>query len=292
MSKRSILIHLDCDEQPSVFDSVVAVDSGVEVLLRHGGVKPIQVRDLVHGAIFTRGVKDLRQTAIFVGGSNVEKAQELHEEVRKSLIPQYGLTVSNMMDANGCNTTAVAAVRALMRSMDCSKARALVLAGTGPVGQRVASLLARLGCSVKLASRQLEKAQIASEKIKKKREGSSIEGVSPQNQRELSELLDQSDILVGCGAAGSKLVDQSLWIKSKIKVAVDLNGVPPVGIEGINSVDKDVIRGGIRCYGALGVGSWKMKLHRKCISALFESNHVELDEDTIFDLSESIGDSW
>ena len=57
--KPKILIQLDTDPQPSVFDAVVAVDAGVEHLFRHGGVTPANVRDLVYGALFTRGPADL-----------------------------------------------------------------------------------------------------------------------------------------------------------------------------------------------------------------------------------------
>ena len=40
-----ILLCLDTDAQPSVFDGVVAVDAGVDHLFRHGGIKPEDVRD-------------------------------------------------------------------------------------------------------------------------------------------------------------------------------------------------------------------------------------------------------
>ena len=53
MSKRSILLMLDSDEQSSVFDRVVAIDSGAEVLFAHDNVRPDQVQTLVHGCIFT-----------------------------------------------------------------------------------------------------------------------------------------------------------------------------------------------------------------------------------------------
>ena len=32
-----ILLQLDCDQQPSTFDAIVALDAGAETLLRHGG---------------------------------------------------------------------------------------------------------------------------------------------------------------------------------------------------------------------------------------------------------------
>src|SRR4051794_31785411 len=76
-SMTKILLQLDPDPQPSVFDAVVAVDSGVSHLFRHAGVTPEAVRDLVHGALFTRGPDDLKNTAIFVGGSDVRAGEAI-----------------------------------------------------------------------------------------------------------------------------------------------------------------------------------------------------------------------
>ncbi|MBC7854492.1 MAG: bifunctional NADP-dependent methylenetetrahydromethanopterin dehydrogenase/methylenetetrahydrofolate dehydrogenase, partial [Pirellulaceae bacterium] len=71
MAKSRILIQLDPDPHASVFDAVVAVDAGVEHLFQYHSVQPEQVRDLVHGAMFTRSPQDLTSTAVFIGGSNV-----------------------------------------------------------------------------------------------------------------------------------------------------------------------------------------------------------------------------
>src|SRR4051812_40469081 len=77
MDKRTILIQFDSDAHPSVFDRVVAVDSGVDELFSYGGVGIEQVQGLVHGAIFTRGPKDLKRTAIFIGGSDVAVGEKM-----------------------------------------------------------------------------------------------------------------------------------------------------------------------------------------------------------------------
>ena len=63
MSKPKILLQLDADHHPSVFDSVVAIDAGVDHLLAHGGIEPTAARALVHGAMFTRGPADLHHEA-------------------------------------------------------------------------------------------------------------------------------------------------------------------------------------------------------------------------------------
>src|SRR5213593_2621303 len=116
--KRRILIQLDSDAQPSVFDRVVAIDAGADEVFSYGGVKPEQVRDLVHGAIFTRHPRDLKRTALFIGGSDVAAGERLLAEALKAMIPAYGLRVSALLDANGANTTAAAAVRAAARHLD------------------------------------------------------------------------------------------------------------------------------------------------------------------------------
>src|SRR6516225_7010297 len=99
MEKRKILIQLDCDPHPSVFDRVVAIDAGADEVLSYGEVQPEQVRDLVHGAIFTRGPKDLKRTALFIGGSDVIAGERLLDEVKKHMLPQFGLRVSILLDA-------------------------------------------------------------------------------------------------------------------------------------------------------------------------------------------------
>src|SRR5262245_51484868 len=176
MDKRKILIQLDSDPQPSVFDRVVAVDAGADEVFSYGGVKPEQLRDFVHGAIFTRGPDDLKRTALFIGGSDVAAGERLLEEARKHLLPQWGLQVSILLDANGANTTAAAAVQVAKKQLpDLSKAPALALGGTGPVGQRVARLLAREACPVRVGSRQLARAEAVCNTIRNKYPGPNVE---------------------------------------------------------------------------------------------------------------------
>jgi hypothetical protein len=147
MSKPKILIQLDSDRHASVFDAVVATDAGVERLLQYGGIEPADVRDLVHGAIFTRGPQDLCNTAIFIGGSSVAVGEKLMAHVTGAFFGP--MRVSVLLDSNGANTTAAAAVLAATKHADLRGATAAVLGGTGPVGERAARLLARQGATVR-----------------------------------------------------------------------------------------------------------------------------------------------
>src|SRR6476646_8672131 len=74
---RKLLLQLDSSRLPSVFDQVVAYDAGADEILSYGGVTEGDVRDLVHGCIFTRGPKDLRYTAVFIGGRDLAAGERL-----------------------------------------------------------------------------------------------------------------------------------------------------------------------------------------------------------------------
>lgn len=283
--KRKILVQLDTDSQPSVFDRVVAVDSGVDFLFTHHGVTPEQVQALVHGAIFTRGPKDLSKTAIFVGGSDVLAGEEVLAAVKKAMIPQYGLTVSAMLDSNGSNTTAAAAVREASKHMDLGQTKALVLGGTGPVGQRVARLLARQGAHVRVGSRSIERAQAVCESIKARVPDARVEAVSTASSGDGPKALADRDLVIAAGAAGAMLLPAKLRAGAKsLRLVIDLNAVPPAGIEGIEVTDKGVMRDGVMCFGAIGVGDTKMKIHRASIAQLFERNNQVMDAEEVYDL--------
>ena len=111
---KKLLLQLDTSPLPSVFDRVVAHDGGADDVMSYGGVTPETVRDLVHGAIFTRGPKDLHHTAIFVGGTDMAAGERLFAAVRKAFFGP--MRVSVMLDSNGSNTTAVAAVAKVVQA--------------------------------------------------------------------------------------------------------------------------------------------------------------------------------
>src|SRR5256885_10513527 len=102
---RKLLLQLDSSRLPSVFDRVVAYDGGADEVMSYGGITEADVRDLIHGCIFTRGPKDLKQTAVFVGGADIAVGEQLLTAATKAMFKPF--TVSAMLDSNGSNTTAV-----------------------------------------------------------------------------------------------------------------------------------------------------------------------------------------
>jgi hypothetical protein len=289
VEKRTILIQLDSDPQPSVFDRVVAIDAGADLVFSYGGVAPEDVRNHVHGAIFTRGPKDLRRTALFIGGSDVSRGEQLLDEAVRSMLPQFGLRVSVLLDANGANTTAAAAVRAAAGHLDLRGVPALVLGGTGPVGQRVARLLGRAGAEVRVGSRQRARAEAVCAAIRAKVPDARLDAVATAGPAELEIALAGRALVVAAGAAGAVLLPRSVRARSaSLKVAIDLNAVPPLGIEGVEVTDRSQTRDGVVCYGAVGVGDTKMKIHRAAVARLFERNDQVLDADEVYALGEAL----
>jgi len=290
MTKR-ILLQFDPDSQPSSFDSVVAADAGVDHLFRYGNVHTTSVTSLVHGAMFTRGGKDLRDTAVFIGGSDVRAAETLFKVTQETFFGS--VRVSVMLDANGCNTTASAAVVAASRHVPLSGSKAVVLGGTGPVGRRAAQLLASDGANVTLTSRSLDRAQAACDQIAEIVSAGSLVAAAPATEDQTLDILVDAQIVIACGAAGVQLADaETILAASGLKVAIDLNAVPPAGIEGICVTDKAKPIGAenhaVVGYGAIGVGGLKMRTHKAAIRSLFEANDRVLDAAEIYAIAKSI----
>lgn len=285
-----ILVQLDSDSHPSVFDGVVAIDAGVSHLFQYGQVEPTNVRQLVHGAMFTRGPSQLHRTAVFVGGSSVSVGEEIGAEIRQAFFGP--IRVSVMLDGNGSNTTSAAAVLCAARHAELAASTSLILGGTGPVGQRVARLLLRQNATVLLASRDLERAQATCRQLEQRLGRDACKRLTPVSfgaSDEQAVALERCNLLFGCGAAGATLLNsQTLNAAPRLTVAIDLNAVPPTGIEGIAVTDKAVARGGRVDYGAIGVGGLKMKIHRESIQCLFSRNDLFLDAEEIYEIGRQL----
>ena len=284
---KRILIQLDTDAHPSTFDRVVAVDADVDELFSYGDVGQGNVTGLVHGAIFTRGPHDLKNTDIFIGGSNVSAGEELLAKVQSVFFGP--MRVSVLMDSNGSNTTAAAAVLAAAKHLDLNSTTALILAGTGPVGQRAAQIISRLGGSVRIASRAKDRAEATCEAVRTQVEGASVAAVETSSPESTLAAADGAELIIATGAAGIQLLsaEQRASLNS-LKVVIDLNAVPPAGLEGVEVFDKAVERNGVICYGAIGVGGTKMKIHKAAVRKLFTANDLVLDTDAIFEIGQNL----
>ena len=289
---KKLLFQLDTDPSPSTFDAVVAYDGGADHLISLAGVTPESCGPAVEGVIYTRGPAHKKNSALFVGGSDLAAGEALLAAVRQHFFG--GFRVSVMLDSNGANTTAAAAVALMLagsgdgEDTPLAGQSAVVLAGTGPVGQRIAGLLARAGAAVRLSSRALDRAKAASDRVSERFEVP-CEPLAVSDDDSLAGALEGCRIAVATGASGVRLLPEHVWrAHPTLGVLADPGTTPPSGIEGIEPFDRDEARHGKRTFGGLAIGSLKLRLHRACIAQLFEGNDQVLDVEEIHALARTL----
>lgn len=283
---KKLLFLLDTDPYPSVFDTVVAYDGGADRVAGYAGVTPDNVGPLVDGTIFTRGGKDKQNTAIFVGGGDMTKGEALFAAVKKKFFGPF--RVSAMLDSNGSNTTAAAGVALLEKAGKLKGKKAVVLAGTGPVGMRAAAFFGQEGADVTITSRDQKRADNAAKAIES-RFGVKVTRVEAADDAARAKAVKDANIVFAAGAIGVQLLKVADWQNNaKIEMLADVNAQPPLGIEGVEATDKAKDRSGKIAFGALGIGGLKLKLHRGCIGKLFDSSEGVLDAEEIYAIAKEM----
>jgi hypothetical protein len=283
---KKLLYQFDTDTLPSVFDNVVGYDGGADHISAYGGVNAENIGGLVEGAIFTRSPKDKKNTALFVGGSNMQQGEAVLRAIRAKFFAKF--RVSIMFDCNGSNTTAAAAVAWLAHGRALAGKRAVVLAGSGPVGQRAAVLLAREGASVAVTGRKRAGIQAACDAIKG-RFGIDVEAIEAPTNADRAAAIKGAHIVLATGASGVTLLDAKQWQENpSLELIADANASPPAGIEDVALSDRGTSSHGKILFGALGFGALKLAVHRACIARLFEQNDLVLDAEEIYSIAKGM----
>jgi hypothetical protein len=274
---KKVMLQLDTGDHPSPFDAIVAVDADVDVLLSHSGVKPEDVRGLVQDAFFTRGVDDLKSTAVWVGGKHVATGETIFEEVQKAFFGPFRVSV--MLDSNGCNTTAATTIARIAKARDLSGCRAAVL-GLGAVGLRSAALPSDLFDDDR-PYRRPHGLDVANER--------GLDAREPADRSELEALLDGVQIVLSAGPSGVPVLRKEFWTQHPtLELLADYNAAEPLGIEGTEATDDMADYDGKVVLGALAIGGPKMKVHKACVRRLFESNDQVVDVDAVYEVAKEL----
>lgn len=278
------------DEQEGLFDVIVFHDMGVDVVLPYTKVSAEGAGDLVYDAVFARSPRSLGDLAFFVGGSSLEDSGNLASEIARVLgeLPDK-LRVSVAADPSGAYTTGASVVAKVKRVLGSLEgARAVVLAGTGPVGMAAAALLGLGGARVGLSSRMMESAVNACGFIKMKYDVM-VEPLEVNDDGSLSHAISDATVVVACGPSGTRILPKSVWEGAgSLRVLADVNAVAPSGIEGVEPDFDGVVVSERVCFGALGLGDLKMRVHRKLVNNLFLERGVVLDLEGIRVLAENL----
>ena len=122
-----------------------------------------------------------------------------------------------MSDPNGCNTTAAAAILCAQQEIDLAGKTVAVLAGTGPVGQRIAHLIAGVATAgqalptIRICSRQIEKAEKVCASLASVVKAENVFVPFQANSAEESDAaISGADVVFAAGAAGVELLGRRL----------------------------------------------------------------------------------
>ena len=116
-----------------------------------------------------------------------------------------------------------------------------------------------------------------------------MSGAAGATDEERAEAVKDANIVYSAGAIGVQLLPKSAWENNpNIELLADVNAQPPMGIEGVDAMDKGKDYNGKIGYGALGIGGLKLKLHRECIAKMFESSEGTYDAEEIYALAKEM----
>jgi methylene-tetrahydromethanopterin dehydrogenase len=295
MSKRSIMHMLNPMEHNSPFDINMAMDAGYDVLMPYSNVALEQVQGLTQDAIFSRGPAGVKKTGLFIGGRDINLAMDMLDAAKAAMVPPFEISV--FADPSGAFTTAAALVACVERELKkvCPEGfagkRAVVFGGTGPVGLATAVIAALQGCQTDIVDHfSLDNAlQCATEA--KARYGVELRGTTAASDADKARLISNADVIFCTAKAGIQVLNASVLQDAKqLKVAGDVNAVPPMGIEGIEVMDSGAPlvhatqSPGAVGIGALAVGNVKYKTQQALLRETLETDKpVYLDFRNAFD---------
>ena len=275
---KKIFIFLDTDKHASPFDILTTMDVLPDAaILKYEDVTVEDAEKIIYDAMFPRGPEGAKHTKIFINGRDFKRANDILEKTKKCMFPPFELAI--IIDPRGAYTTAAAAVaKTLELSLEkgfggLENKMVTVLAGTGPVGQTAARLYALEKANVILTSRELQKASSLATKINEDTNSERVRGVEAQTSDEIGEAIENADIALSTGAAGTQLLPLDILKehRKKCRIVADINAIPPLGIEGLKSeTDGEEILPNVFGIGALAIGKLKNKVEAESIKRAAE----------------------
>ncbi|MFX0081152.1 MAG: methylene-tetrahydromethanopterin dehydrogenase N-terminal domain-containing protein [Candidatus Hodarchaeota archaeon] len=268
-----ICYFFDTDNNASPFDINMAYDAGFDIVIPFSRMTADQVPKLVQDAIFSR--KPKAPTTFFIGGSNVKEGEKIAKKVIESLVPPFECPV--IIDPRGSHTTAASIVA---KTMEISKkndlfdlkGKKIVIFGAGPVGRIAAILATKLKCKTYLVETwEKSNENFIKNLVKELNEevgvnDTEIIGVFAPNDEKKLEIVKDADIIWSLAAAAVQILSKDLLIKLQNKLIIDINLVPPYGVEGLKPKDDyKEIYPSIFGIGALALGRLKSNIEAEIL---------------------------
>jgi len=276
MDKPRILHFLTPLANLSPFDVNMAYDCGF-VVAGYTGVELREVAGLTQDAMFSRPPQDAAKTVLFVGGREAMLALDMAEAARKAMFPPFQISV--FADPSGAFTTAAAMVAVAEKHL---AARGGALAGTklavfgakGVVGGMAGLIAAEAGAEGTLVG--YDQSGVVPRKAAEleKRFGRRLAAAEGDSEAGRRAALAEAELVLVAARAGVQVLSRAdLASAPRLKIAADINAVPPPGIEGVEAMadGAPLGHGDAVAIGALAIGNLKFRLQRKLLRRLHDA---------------------
>lgn len=259
----------------SPFDVNMAVDAGIDTVVPYTGIETAQVEALTQDAMFSRDPKNAVRTGLFIGGRDAAMALDMLDVARKAMFPPFQISV--FADPSGAFTTAAAMVAVVERALRRSGVDGLtgldvqVYGATGVVGGIAGLIAAQAGGNVTLVSHRGVSAVQGKAEEFGRRYGVRMSCADTSTGGKAA-LMDRVEVVLACGKAGvTVLTADDLRTAKRLRVAADINAVPPAGVEGIGVQDDGTPLPGHSSavgIGALAIGNVKFKVQHHLLERM------------------------
>ena len=246
----------------SPFDVNMAVDAGIDTVVPYTGIETAQIEALTQDAMFSRDPRNAARTGLFIGGRDATMALDMLDKARKAMFPPFQISV--FADPSGAFTTAAAMVAVVERALRRAGQEGLagldvqVYGATGVVGGIAGLIAAQAGGNVTLVSHRGVSAVQGKAEEFGRRYGVTLSCADTAGGGKAA-LLERAEVVLACGKAGiTVLTAGDLRGAKRLRVAADINAVPPAGVEGIGVQDDGVAlpdTSGPNGSGAVGIGA-------------------------------------
>jgi methylene-tetrahydromethanopterin dehydrogenase len=278
----------------SPFDINMALDAGFNAAVPYTNVELAEVAGLVQDAIFSRGPKLAQRTSVFIGGKNAILALDMLNAAKKAMVPPFAVSV--LADPAGSFTTAAAMVACAEKTlrdsfqMALAGRRVVVFGATGVVGFAAGVIAALEQAKVTLVGYDGPARVKGLAETAKERFQVDLQSADGSSDALKAALLKDAEVVLCAGRAGVQILSaQQISETKSLKVAADINAVPPSGIEGIGAQDNGVKVGDGLGIGALAVGGVKYRVEAGLLRRMIDTERpLYLDFRDAFKLAREI----
>jgi methylene-tetrahydromethanopterin dehydrogenase len=277
MEKPRILHFLTPLSNLSPFDVNMACDAGFAVA-GYTNITLGEVTALTQDAMFSRAPQDAAKTVLFIGGRDAMLALDMAEAARQAMFPPFEISV--FADPSGAFTTAAAMVAVaekhlLKQGGRLAGAKVTVYGAKGVVAGVVGIIAAEAGAEVTLVGYDTSDVVPKKAEMFQKRFGKAFEVADGSSDEGRRSALANADMVFVAAKAGIQVLSRDdLAAGRRLKVAADVNAVPPPGIEGVSAqADGEALGVGAGAVGvgALAVGNIKFRVQHGLLQRLHEA---------------------